>query len=154
MKRSISSQMPPKMNCAPWKPVRMKNDEPMRFVWIVSPSCTNDVNSYAWKPRNVAPRIAVEASQILDDRRSPRTTAECASTIASDDISSTNVETDVTGMFRIALKTCPVAGSFHTSCGIGPTGNQPQKNRNNENNNAKKKHSEPMNAQMATFVLL
>src|SRR3982750_985983 len=104
----------------------MKNDEPKRFVWIVSPSCTNDVTSYAWKPRNVAPRIAVDASQIFEERRSPRTTAECASTMASDDMSSTNVETDVTGMLRIALNTCPVAGSFHTSCGNGPTGERPR----------------------------
>src|SRR5450432_1751117 len=100
---SVSSQMTPAVTCAPWKPVRMKKDEPNRFVWIVSPSCTNEVNSYAWKPRNVAPRSAVHASQIFDDLRSPRTTAECASTIASEDMRSTKVETDVTGMFRIAL---------------------------------------------------
>ena len=49
----------------------VKNDEPNRFVRIVSPSCTNDVNSYAWKPRNVAPAIAVAMSQNLDDPRSP-----------------------------------------------------------------------------------
>ena len=49
-------------------------------------------------------------------------TAASASTIASDDISSTNVENDVTGMFRIGLNTSPVIGLVHASCGYGPSG--------------------------------
>ncbi len=88
------------------------------------------MNSYAWNPRNVAPSTAVMKSQSLDDPRifSPSvtlglslfSTAANASTIASDDMSSTNVEQDVTGMLRIALKCCPVAGSVQGSCGNGP----------------------------------
>ena len=79
----------------------MKNDEPNRVVLIVSPSCTNEVNSYAWKPRKTAPARAVPTSQIFEYLRSPRDTAECASTMNSDDMSRTNVDADVTGMSRM-----------------------------------------------------
>src|SRR5215211_7455504 len=134
MARSVPSQMTPALTCAPWKPVSVKNELPNRLRLIVRPSCTNEVNSNAWKPRKVAPRMQVHHSQSLDDAsmRSPRlgllgsgfslfSTAASASTIARDDISSTNVEIDVIGMLRIGFSTCPVEGSFHTSCGRGPT---------------------------------
>src|ERR1044072_1044008 len=100
---------------------------------MVGPSCTNDVNSNAWKPRKVAPSSAVMASQILDEASTPPhhpgpaqpglslfSTAASASTMASDDISSTNVETDVTGMFRIGRSVVAHCGGLHTSCGNGP----------------------------------
>jgi hypothetical protein len=54
--------------------------------------------------------------------RSRFCTAASASTIASDDMSSTNVEADVTGIFRIGLNTSPVVGLVHASCGNGPSG--------------------------------
>jgi hypothetical protein len=41
--------------------------------------------------------------------------------MASDDISSTNVDAEVIGMLRIGSKTWPVDGSFQTSGGNGPT---------------------------------
>jgi hypothetical protein len=44
-------------------------------------------------------------------------TAASASTMNSDDISSTNVEADVTGMSRIGWNALPVAGSVHGWCG-------------------------------------
>ena len=71
MKSSVSSQRTPAVTCAPWKPVSVKNDEPNRLVRIVSPSCTNDVNSNAWKPRKVAPASAVASSQNFDEPCSP-----------------------------------------------------------------------------------
>src|SRR5687768_18113244 len=77
---------------------------------MVSPSCTNDVNSYAWNARKPAPRRQVAHNQSFDEprMRSPVvcfgtlrfSTAASASTIASDDMSSTNVDADVTGMLR------------------------------------------------------
>jgi hypothetical protein len=48
MARSVSSQRTPTVTCAPWNPVSVKNDEPNRFVRMVSPSWTNEVNSNAW----------------------------------------------------------------------------------------------------------
>ena len=48
-------------------------------------------------------------------------TAASASTIASDDISSTNVDADVTGMFRIGLSAVAHAGGLQATCGNGPT---------------------------------
>ena len=48
-------------------------------------------------------------------------TAARASTMASDDISSTNVDADVTGMSRIGGNTCRVCGSVHGVDGNGPT---------------------------------
>src|SRR5215208_164971 len=108
---SVQSQITPAVTCAPWKPVRVKKEEPKRLVRIVSPSCTNDVNSYAWKSRKVVPKSAVMNSQSFDEpmippppraRYSSRfTTALCASTMNSDDISRQNVDAEVTGMFRI-----------------------------------------------------
>src|ERR1051325_4190479 len=105
MASSVPSQMTPTVTCAPWKPVSVKNDDPKRLRRMVNPSCTNDVNSYDWKPRNVAPRMHVVHSQSLEDAsaRSPQpalggsgfprfSTAASASTIASDDISRTNVD--------------------------------------------------------------
>src|SRR5688572_3283414 len=131
MASNVPSQITPAVTCAPWNPVSVKNDEPNRFVRMVSPSCTNDVNSYAWNARNPAPRRQVAHSQSFDDprMRSPVvsfgrlrfSTAASASTIASEDISSTNVDADVTGMFRIGLSTVAHAGGLHTSCGNGPT---------------------------------
>src|ERR1044071_2181366 len=111
MANIVSSQSTPAVTCAPWKPVSVKNVDPNRFRRMVRPSCTNDVNSYAWKPRKVAPAIAVAISQ---KRELPRmelayfglplfSTASSASTMNSDDISSTNVDIDVTGMFRIGF---------------------------------------------------
>src|SRR5919204_5113354 len=127
----VRSQSTPTVTCAPWKPVSVKNDEPKRFVLIDSPSCTNDVNSYAWKPRKVEPRTAVAMSQSFDEPRirSPRvrfglsafSTAARASTIASDDIRRTNVEVDVTGMLRIGLRRVAHVGGVHHSRGKGPT---------------------------------
>src|SRR5579862_5215296 len=137
MNSSVSSHSTPTVTCVPCVPVSVKNDDPNRFVWIVSPSCTNEVNSYAWYPRNVAPMSAVIASQSFDDDRIlyPSvglagaglplfSTAASASTIASDDISSTNVDCDVTGMLRIGWKTCPSA-AVHTSCGRGQVTDRP-----------------------------
>src|SRR5687768_11891101 len=128
---SVSSQSTPALTCAPWNPVSVKKVEPNRLRLIVSPSFTNAVNSYAWNPRNVAPSNAVTNSQSFDEprMRSPAVclgtflfcTAASASTIASDDISSTNVEADVTGMSRIPWYARPVTGSVHGSCGNGPT---------------------------------
>src|SRR5574338_795845 len=113
MASRVPSQITPAVTCAPWNPVSVKKDEPKRFVRMLSPSCTNEVNSYAWKPRNVAPRIQVIHSHSLEDPRirSPNvclgtyrfSTAASASTMASDDMSSTNVDAEVTGMFRIGL---------------------------------------------------
>src|SRR5688500_18070944 len=107
MASRVPSQMTPAVTCAPWKPVSVKNDEPKRLVRIVSPSWTNDVNSYAWKPRNVAPRMQVAHSQSFEEPRirSPNvclgrfrfSTAARASTMESDDMSSTNVDAEVTG---------------------------------------------------------
>ena len=134
---SVISQSTPTVTWAPWKPVSVKKDEPKRFVLIVSPSWTNEVNSYAWKPRKVAPMSAVAASQNCDERwmRSHQPapaasglplswTAWRASTIANDDMSSTKVEADVTGMSRMGLKTWPVS-DVHASCGKGPTTDLP-----------------------------
>src|SRR5687767_15115497 len=122
--------MTPAVTWAPWNPVRVKNDDPNRLVLIVSPSCTKDVNSYAWNPRNVAPSSAVIQSHSFDEPRilSPVVrlgtflfcTAASASTMASDDMSRTNVDADVIGMLRIGLNVWPV-GLTHTSCGYGPT---------------------------------
>ena len=42
----------------------------------------------------------------------------------SDDMSSTNVDAEVTGMFRMGLNTWPV-GEVHASCGNGPTTDRP-----------------------------
>src|ERR1700680_612866 len=97
----------------------------------------------------------------LPSTRSPKlclgmsrfSTAASASTIASDDMSRTNVETDVTGMFKIGLKTWPVAGSFQTSCGNGPVRLRPLYIRYVEMSDAKSMHSDPMNAQIAIFRL-
>ncbi|MND03901.1 hypothetical protein D3C83_239440 [compost metagenome] len=47
----------------------VKNDDPNRFVLIVRPSCTNEVNSNAWNPRNVVPAIAVAQSHSFDEPR-------------------------------------------------------------------------------------
>src|SRR6266540_3317926 len=134
MPRSDSSQSTPAVTWAPWNPVSVKKEEPKRFVLIVSPSCTNEVNSYAWKPRKVEPASAVIKSQSFEDAslrvhqpafggsgRPLFCTAASASTMNSEDISSTNVDIEVTGMFRIGFRTCPVAGSVHFSCGNGPT---------------------------------
>jgi hypothetical protein len=89
------------------------------------------VNSYAWKPRKIVPRIAVIHSQSLDEprMRSPLvrfgwsfiSTAASASTIASDDMRSTKVEADVTGMSRMAGNGVLHAGGRQASCGYGPT---------------------------------
>src|SRR6185437_4354715 len=104
--------------------------EPKRFRLIDRPSWTNEVNSYAWKPRKVVPASAVMNSHSFEFPRirSPRVrfgsslfcTAASASTMNRDDISSTNVDAEVTGMLRIGLKTWPVLGSVHVSCGNGP----------------------------------
>src|SRR5438067_2048726 len=98
---------------------------------MVSPSCTNDVNSYDWKPRKVAPRMHVTHNQSLEEprMRSLRlrlgvflfSTAARASTIASDDMRRTNVDADVTGMLRIGLSAGVHSGGLHASCGNGPT---------------------------------
>ena len=48
-------------------------------------------------------------------------TAASASTMASDDISSTNVDCDVTGMLRIAFRCVAHCGGSQASCGNGPT---------------------------------
>src|SRR5512146_232901 len=115
----VTSQSTPAVTCAPWKPVSVKKVDPNRFVVILSPSCTNEVNSYAWNPRNVVPSSAVVASQIREYFRSPRTTAECASTMDSDDMSRTNVDADVTGMLRIGCR------PLQTVCGHGPDTERP-----------------------------
>jgi hypothetical protein len=47
--------------------------------------------------------------------------AASASTIASDDISRTNVEIDVTGILRIAFSGTAHTGGLQASCGNGPT---------------------------------
>ncbi len=130
MARSVSSQSTPAVTWAPWKPVSVKNDEPNRLVRMVSPSCTNDVNSKAWKPRKVVPSRAVMNSHSLELPRifspsvvlgwSAFSTAARASTMASDDMSSTKVEAEVTGMLRIGLSTVSQTGGLHTSCGNGP----------------------------------
>src|SRR5215208_6684620 len=114
---SVQSQITPAVTCAPWKPVRVKNDEPKRLVRIVSPSCTNDVNSYAWKSRKIVPKSAVMNSQSFDEPTMPPpprarysslfTTALCASTMNSDDISRQNVDAEVTGMLRMGRKSSP-----------------------------------------------
>jgi hypothetical protein len=98
---------------------------------IVRPSCTNEVNSNAWKPRKVVPSSAVIHSQSFDDPRilSPSvvlgwslfSTAASASTIASDDMRRTKVDADVTGMLRIALSGVLHEGGRQASCGYGPT---------------------------------
>src|ERR1051325_11353324 len=143
MANIVSSQSTPAVTCAPWKPVSVKKVEPNRLRRIDNPSCTNDVNSYAWKPRKVAPAIAVAISQ---KRELPRmelayfglplfSTASSASTMKSDDISRTNVDIEVTGMFRIgfidAAVWCAAVSpaqnpmvlvvAHHHSCGKGPT---------------------------------
>src|SRR5436853_6098775 len=59
----VSSQSTPAVTCAPWKPVSVKNDDPNKLRRMDRPSCTNEVNSKAWNPRNVAPAIAVAMSQ-------------------------------------------------------------------------------------------
>src|SRR5688572_21513776 len=128
MANNVPSQITPAVTCAPWKPVSVKNDEPNRFRRIVRPSWTNDVNSYAWKPRNVAPMRQVMNSQSFElfstfhqtagfaGRGLLRfSTAASAITIEKDDISSTNVEIDVIGMLRMALNVCPVWGFVHAS---------------------------------------
>ena len=76
------------------------------------------------------PRSAVIHSHSLDEprMRSPVvrfgwsfvSTAASASTIASDDMSSTNVDADVTGMLRIGLSGVLHAGGRQASCGIRP----------------------------------
>src|SRR5689334_3404954 len=126
----VQSHSTPAVTWAPWKPVSVKKVEPKRFRLIDRPSWTNEVNSYAWKPRNVAPASAVMNSHSFEFPRirSPVVrfgsslfcTAASANTMNSDDISSTKVDADVTGIFRIGLKTCPVLGSVHDSCGKGP----------------------------------
>src|SRR5687768_18192737 len=58
------------VTCAPWKPVSVKNVEPNRLRRMVNPSLTNAVNSYAWKPRNVAPSSAVMNSQRSEEHTS------------------------------------------------------------------------------------
>ena len=70
MAQSVMSHSTPALTCAPWNPVSVKNDEPNRLRRMDNPSCTKDVNSYAWNPRNVAPRIAVASSQKLELPRS------------------------------------------------------------------------------------
>jgi hypothetical protein len=67
----------------------------------------------------------VAASQIFEYLRSPRTTDACASTMNSDDMSSTNVDAEVTGMSRMGGNVCPVPGFVHASCGNGPTTDRP-----------------------------
>src|SRR2546428_9656325 len=39
----------PRATWPPWKPVRTKKVEPNTFCCSVRPSCTNSVNSQAWK---------------------------------------------------------------------------------------------------------
>jgi hypothetical protein len=65
----------------------------------------------------------------------------------------TNVDAEVTGMLRIGLRTCPVAGSVHASCGKGPTMLRPLYIRYVDINDTKSMHSEPMKAQIAIFRL-
>src|SRR6476620_10175616 len=48
-KKRVSRQITTEITYTTWNPVIVKNDEPNRFVRIVSPSWTNEVNSYAWK---------------------------------------------------------------------------------------------------------
>src|SRR5687768_7192759 len=120
--------MTPAVTCAPWNPVSVKKDDPNRLVLIVSPSWTNEVNSYAWKPRNVAPMRHVMNSQSFElfstFHQKPgleglgltrASMAASAITIENDDMRRTNVETDVTGMSRIAGNVCPVWGLVHAS---------------------------------------
>src|SRR5262245_14866921 len=76
-------------------------------------------------------------------------TAASANTIASDDISSTNVETDVIGMLRIGLSVVAHCGGLQTSCGNGPLTLRPLYTRYVEMSDVKSMHSEPMNAQIA-----
>src|SRR5262249_54533471 len=76
-------------------------------------------------------------------------TAASASTIASDDISSTNVETDVTGMLRIGFITVAHCGGLQTSCGNGPFTLRPLYTRYVEMSDVNSMHSDPMNAQIA-----
>src|SRR2546423_5726718 len=76
-------------------------------------------------------------------------TAASASTIASEDISSTNVETDVTGMLRIGFITVAHCGGLHTSCGNGPVTLRPLYTRYVEISDVNSMHSEPMKAQIA-----
>src|SRR5678810_486966 len=73
----------------------------------------------------------VPHSHNFDDprRRSPNvclgrlrfSTAASASTIISDDMSSTNVDAEVTGIFRMGLSAVAHTGGLHASCGNGPT---------------------------------
>ena len=129
IQRRLINQSTPTVTCAPWKPVSVKKVEPKRFVLRVSPSRTNAVNSYAWKPRKLAPRSAVTKSQSCEERwarvhhpafagsGTPLSCTACnASTIASEDIRRTKVEAEVTGMSRIAGKTFPAA-SVYSVCG-------------------------------------
>src|SRR4029079_19279387 len=72
----------------------------------------------------------------------------------SDDISSTNVDIDVTGMLRIAFIlvghfTAPSTAGSQTSCGYGPLTLRPLEVRYVEMSGAKSMHYDPMIAQMA-----
>src|SRR3954454_11234681 len=76
-------------------------------------------------------------------------TAASASTMASDDMSSTNVDTDVTGMLRIGCSVVAHCGGLQTSCGNGPLTLRPLYTRYVEIRDVNSMHSEPMNAQIA-----
>src|SRR6185295_17709329 len=108
--------------------------------------------------------MAVTMSQSLDDSScrahhpapahpglSLFSTAASANTIASDDISKTNVDIDVTGILRIGLSVVAHCGGLHTSCGNGPLTLRPLYERYVEISDVKSMHSEPMKAQMATL---
>src|SRR5687767_4199835 len=81
--------------------------------------------------------------------RSLFSTAANASTIASDDISSTNVDTDVTGMSRMGGAAVAHCGGLQASCGNGPVTLRPLYTRYVEMSDVKSMHSEPMKAQIA-----
>src|SRR5689334_10106261 len=76
-------------------------------------------------------------------------TAANASTMNKDDISSTNVDIDVTGMLRIGLSVVAHCGGLQISCGNGPLTLRPLYERYVEISDVKSMHSEPMKAQMA-----
>src|SRR2546427_266278 len=105
---NVRSHSTPTVTWAPWVPVSTKKVQPNRFVCRVSPSRTNELNSYTCPPRKRIPRNAVANSQIFVHLRSPRCTAASASTIIKLDMRRSKVLTDVNGMLRM-------------SCGYGPT---------------------------------
>src|SRR5206468_3258732 len=104
---SVSNMMMPIVTWAPWKLVRTKNAEPALDERTVKPSRTKTVNSYTWPEMKTIPRNAVARIHARVRWWSPRWIAARASTIVSELISRTKLDTDVNGM-------------SYTWCGVGP----------------------------------